>query len=295
MAASDYRTRFAPSPTGYLHLGHAFAAHQVWQAAENAGGAALLRIEDIDQTRCRPDFDTALIEDLRWLGFEWPAPPRRQSAHFDAYEAALDRLIEKGLVYRCFETRKALRADLERRNIPHSPAGERPYPGPEQPLSKDEEAERLAGGDAYAWRLSLTRCRDYLGSKWNELSFQEAGDAPDIDKGEVKAHPDWLGDVVLSRKDAPASYHLAATHDDALQEITHIVRGADLYHATHIHVLLQALFDWPQPVYCHHRLILGPDGRKFSKSEQSKTLRAWREEGRSAEDVWNYLGVSQPA
>lgn len=285
--ARTFRTRFAPSPTGFLHIGHAYAAFQAFRGAEEAAGECLLRIEDIDQTRCRREYDAAITEDLEWLGFSWPQPVRRQSDHYSDYVGALRQLDAQGLVYRCFLTRKQLTADLERRGIAKSPAGETPYPGPVAVMSVEEAEERAEAGEAYAWRLSLDRCRDVLGADWTRLAFMETGDAPGISVGETLAHPDWLGDVVLARKDSPTSYHLAVCHDDALQEISHVVRGADLYHATHIHVLLQRLLGWPQPVYRHHRLLLDRDGRKFSKSDRSKTLRSLREEGMTPETLFD--------
>lgn len=250
------------------------------------GGECWLRIEDIDQTRCRPEYEAAIYEDLAWLGFSWPEPVRRQSDHFSDYQAALDKLIEMELVYPCFLTRKALNAELEARNIAQSPAGERPYTGPLHPISQDEITARLEKGEAYNWRLSLANCRDFLGDEWKYLAFEETGQAEGLEQGRVKAHPEWLGDVVLARKDTPTSYHLAASHDDALQGMTHIVRGADLYHATHVHVLLQALMGWPHPVYAHHGLILDEAGRKFSKLDKSKTLRALRQEGVSPDELF---------
>lgn len=277
--SSEFRTRFAPSPTGLLHLGHAFAARQAFEAAKAANGVCLLRIEDIDQTRCRPEYEAEIYRDLRWLGFDWPEPVRRQSEHFEAYQRALDALNARGVIYRCFLTRKALNEELDRRDIAESPAGERPWPGPQHELSADEEAARLEKGEAFAWRLSLKRCRDLLGEAFSGLGFEERGNDGAIQKGWTKANPEWLGDVVLARKDTPTSYHLSVCHDDALQAITDVVRGADLYYATHIHVLLQALMDWPVPVYHHHRLMLDASGKKFSKSDRSKTLRAFREDG----------------
>ncbi len=282
---SAYRTRFAPSPTGYLHVGHAYAARQAFDAADRAGGECLLRLEDIDQTRCRPAYETALLEDLHWLGLSWPEPVRRQSDHFEDFQQVIEALRARGLVYRCFLTRKALQAELDRRDIGISPAGERPYPGPEKLLSVDEVEARLADGEGFAWRLSLARCRDLLGQAFDQLTFEETGDAPDIETGLVKAHPDWLGDVLLARKDTPVSYHLAVCHDDAIQKISHIVRGADLYFATHIHVLLQAIMRWPTPIYQHHKLLLDEHGRKFSKTDRSKTLRSLREEGVRPDEI----------
>ena len=277
-------TRFAPSPTGRLHIGHAIAAREAFRFADDQGGKCLLRIEDIDQTRCKPEFEAGIYEDLRWLGFDWPEPVRRQSDHFDDYTRVLGELREKGLVYRSFLTRKALNADLDERGIGESPAGERPYPGPVTPMSADEEEMRVGRGDSFAWRLSLSACRDYLGAAFDNLSFVEEGSG--VMAGEIKAHPEWLGDVVLARKDTPTSYHLAVTHDDALQGISHVVRGRDLYFSTHIHVLLQRLFDWPTPVYRHHGLILDTDGKKFSKSDRSRTLESLREEGVRPEQIF---------
>lgn len=277
-------TRFAPSPTGRLHIGHAIAAREAFRFADDQGGKCLLRIEDIDQTRCKPEFEAGIYEDLSWLGFDWPEPVRRQSDHFDDYTRALGELRDKGLVYRSFLTRKALNAELDERGIGESPAGERPYPGPVTPMSADEEEMRVGRGDSFAWRLSLVACRDYLGAAFNDLAFVEEGSG--VMAGEIKAHPEWLGDVVLARKDTPTSYHLAVTHDDALQGISHVVRGRDLYFSTHIHVLLQRLFDWPTPVYRHHGLILDTDGKKFSKSDRSRTLESLREEGVRPEQIF---------
>jgi len=279
-------TRFAPSPTGYLHLGHAFSALTVFDAAREAGGTCLLRIEDIDTTRCKPAYEAAVIEDLRWLGCDWPEPVRRQSEHFPDYHAALEALHAKGLVYRCFKTRKEIAEDIAR--APHHP-GEGPegviYPGPPEPMSADEEAERLGQGDAFSWRLSITACREYLGDAFDRLSFVETGEGPEGETGEVRARPETLGDVILGRKDVGTSYHLACTHDDALQGITHVIRGMDLYFATHLHRLLQELMGWPVPVYRHHRLMLDETGKRFAKRDQSLTLRALRDAGETPESL----------
>jgi glutamyl-Q tRNA(Asp) synthetase len=274
-----FRTRFAPSPTGYLHLGHAFAAEQAFDAARQMNGVCLLRIEDIDPVRCRPEYEPAMIDDLIWLGHEWPEPVRRQSEHFGDYAGVLKTLQGRGLIYRSFLTRKELKADLDRRGIERSPAGERAYPGMVRPLSADEEEARLAAGEAFSWRLSLAACRDVLGEAYNRLEFEETGPVFKPSDGRVRAHPEWLGDVIIARKDTPTSYHIAVTHDDEFQKITHIVRGADLYYATHVHVLIQAIMDWRSPVYFHHPVLLGDDGRKLSKSHQSKTLRTIRNAG----------------
>lgn len=271
---SAFRTRFAPSPTGYLHVGHAASAAQAFGLAQQRSGVCLLRIEDIDTTRCKPEFETAIYEDLHWLGFDWPLPARRQSQHFAEYKAALQTLRDKGLVYRCFKTRKEIMADIAR--APHY-NGE-PYKGPASPLSSDEDTARLASGKAYAWRLSLKACQDYLGREYERLFFIDNGN-------EVKATPARLGDVILARKDVGTSYHLACCHDDAVQGITHIVRGTDLLESTHIHRLLQAIMDWPTPEYFHHGLITDENGKKFSKRDQSTTIRQLRAEDCSAKNV----------
>lgn len=282
---TTFRTRFAPSPTGYLHEGHAFSAHKAFSAASEAGGECLLRIEDIDQTRCRPDYEAAIYEDLHWLGFDWPSPVRRQSDHFSDYRKALSRLQKLGLTYRCFLTRKDVNELVEQKGIAVSPAGLHPFPAPESVMSEDEIQSRLARRQSFVWRLSLPACRDYLGEEYDRLSFIEEGDAPGAETGEVKARPDWLGDVVLERKDVPTSYHMAVCHDDHFQGITHVIRGVDLYHATHIHVLLQALLGYAQPIYRHHGLIMDETEKKMSKSRGSKSLRDLRGEGLNAQDL----------
>ena len=291
--ASGFVTRFAPSPTGRLHLGHAFSALEAFQAARAADGRFLLRLEDIDVTRCRPEYEAAILEDLAWLGLDWERPVRRQSAHFPAYAAALERLAERGLVYRCFKTRKEIAEEIAR--APHHP-GEGPegviYPGPAAPMSADEEAERVASGEAFAWRLSIRACRDFLGERFDTLVFLEDGEGPEGETGGVTAKPDLLGDVILGRKDVGTSYHMACVHDDALQGVTHVIRGRDLFFATHLHRLLQALMDLPVPVYRHHRLITGPDGERFAKRDRSLTLAALREAGETPEGVRARLQAS---
>jgi glutamyl-Q tRNA(Asp) synthetase len=272
-------TRFAPSPTGMLHLGHAFSALTAFDAARAAGGRFLLRIEDIDQGRSRPEFETAILDDLAWLGIDWETPVRRQSEHLDDYARALQRLIDDGLVYRCFRTRKELMA--ESANAPHG-AGEVFRGGP---LPPDEEAERLARGDAFAWRLSLDRARERLGQGWEALGFEADGMW-------VKADPTREGDAILARKDTPTSYHLASVHDDALQGVTCVIRGEDLREAAHVHVLLQALLDLPTPEYRHHRLILGPDGKRLAKRDQAATLAALREARVTPEAVRGMIGLA---
>ena len=263
-------TRFAPSPTGYLHLGHAASAYAVWRAAEVAGGHVVVRIEDIDRGRCKPEYEAAIYEDLSWLGFTWPQPVRRQSDHLKDYRKTLEALRARGLLYRCFKTRKEVAAEIDR--APHDAPNA--FIGAE--LSEDEQETRLNEGQAFAWRLSLARTKDELGARYDALSFQETG------KGgprTVKVTPAIHGDVILARKDTPTSYHLAACHDDALQGVTHIIRGVDLEASTHIHVLLQALMDWPTPLYTHHKLMLDETGKRFAKRDKSVTLRALREAG----------------
>lgn len=264
-------TRFAPSPTGRLHKGHAFSALTAWRAARAAGGRFLLRIEDIDPTRCRPEFAAGILEDLAWLGLDWDGPVRRQSAHLADYATVVDALDRRGLLYRCFRTRKEIIDAIG--DAPHG-AAEAVRPGP-HPV--DEEAALLAEGRPFAWRLSLDRARETLGARaWDALAFVEEGDG---DRGLIRARPETAGDVVVARKDAGTAYHVAVTHDDALQAVTHVIRGQDLFEATHIQVLIQALMGWPTPVYRHHRLITGEDGRRYAKRDGSVTLAHLRSEG----------------
>lgn len=270
-----FTTRFAPSPTGYLHLGHAFSAWTAFTAARDAGGRFLLRLEDIDTVRCKPEYADAICEDLAWLGLRWDEPVRRQSEHFDQYETVLQRLRGLGVVYRCFKTRKEIMEDIAR--APHGVGDV--YRGPAEPMSLDEEAERLAAGEAYAWRLSLARCRDRLGDRFDAMRFVEEG------KGEIRADPEPLGDAILARKDVGTSYHIAVVHDDALQGITHIIRGRDLYDLTPLHILLQTLLDLPTPIYRHHRLLTDERGERFAKRNRAATLRAMREDGMTPDQV----------
>ncbi|HVZ99567.1 MAG TPA: tRNA glutamyl-Q(34) synthetase GluQRS [Caulobacterales bacterium] len=268
----SFVTRFAPSPTGYLHFGHALSALTAFDAARAAGGRFLLRIEDIDQGRARPEFEAATFEDLAWLGLAWEEPVRRQSEHMDEYQSVLDDLIARELVYRCFLTRREI-AEASA-SAPHG-AGD-VFRG--EALPPEEEAERLAKGDAFAWRLSLKKARAALGPAYFSLTFED-------ETGLVRATPDALGDVVLARKDCPTSYHLASVWDDARQGVTHVIRGEDLREAAHLHVLLQKLLGLPQPIYRHHRLVLGEDGKRLAKRDHAATLRALRESGRTAADV----------
>jgi glutamyl-Q tRNA(Asp) synthetase len=290
MDSASFTTRFAPSPTGYLHKGHAFSALTAFAAAKSAGGRFILRIEDIDSTRVRPEYDAAIFEDLAWLGLSWEAPVRRQSEHLDDYRAALERLDRAGLVYRCFRTRREVLDEIAR--APHGP-GEGPqgqaFRG--APLPAAEEARRLEAGEPFAWRLSLDAARRLLGEAgWAGLSFTEQGQGPAGEHGRIAARPERAGDVVLARKDVGVAYHLAVTVDDALQGITHIIRGQDLFEAASIQRLLQVLLGVPEPVYRHHRLLTADDGRRLAKRDRAETLRDLRGRGVTAQDLRAELG-----
>lgn len=272
-------TRFAPSPTGLLHEGHAYSALLAYDAARAANGRFLLRIEDIDQGRCRPEFEEAIYEDLAWLEISWEQPVRRQSEHMADYAEALRRLDAKGVLYRCFRTRREL-AEASA-SAPHGDDGVAPTLGP---LPEAEEAIRLARGDAFAWRLSMQKARAVLGARFDALCFTD-------ETGHVAADPASHGDVVLARKDFPASYHLASVWDDALQGVDLVVRGEDLREAAHLHVLLQKLLDLPTPRYQHHRLLLGPDGKRLAKRNGAPSLRALREGDMTVKLVRERLGL----
>ena len=261
-------TRFAPSPTGYLHLGHVRSALEGWQAARRDGGRFLLRLEDIDQTRCREEYAAAIIEDLSWLGLLWDGPVRRQSERFDDYRGALGRLRAMGVLYPCFCTRREIRDEIARAGgAPQGEAGP-VYPGTCRDLGRSERADRMAAGADYALRLDLSVAIAQTGPlEWSE------------DGRRVAAEPELQGDVVLARKDVPASYHLAVTVDDALQGVTLVTRGVDLFAATHVHRVLQALLGLPTPVYRHHRLLTDPAGRRLAKRDRALTVRAMRAAG----------------
>ncbi|HEX8661541.1 MAG TPA: tRNA glutamyl-Q(34) synthetase GluQRS [Brevundimonas sp.] len=280
-----FTTRFAPSPTGRLHKGHAFSALMAWTAAREAGGRFRLRIEDIDPVRCRPEFEAAILDDLAWLGLDWEQPVRRQSDHLTDYASVVDVLDRRGLLYRCFRTRKDILDAIA--DAPHGPV-EAARPGPHP---AEEEAAFLAEGRPFAWRLSLDRARDLLGQRaWEALAFIEEGAGPDGERGLIRARPETAGDVVLARKDAGTAYHVAVTHDDALQGVTHVIRGHDLFEATHIQVLIQTLMGWPTPVYRHHALLVGEDGRRYAKRDRSVTLDELRAAGLSPETLRAELG-----
>ena len=260
-------TRFAPSPTGLLHLGSAASALHGWRAAREAGGKFLLRIEDIDTIRCRPEYGDAIQEDLHWLGLDWDGEVRVQSDHFAEYRAALDRLDARGLLYPCFCTR------TDSAGAPHGPDDMPLYRGTCRAMSAAERQDRIAGGQPYSLRL------DMAAASKPGLWFYERG------QGRIVCHPEFFGDVVLARKDTPASYHLCVTHDDALQGVTLVTRGVDLFEVTDLHVLLQALFNWPTPEYAHHALLMGPDGKRLAKRDQALTVRAMRDAGLLPDEV----------
>jgi glutamyl-Q tRNA(Asp) synthetase len=270
-------TRFAPSPTGHLHLGHAYAA----LSAQKAGERFLLRIEDIDSARCRPEFEAAIFEDLAWLGFAWEEPVLRQSTRFAAYRAALDKLDALGLLYPCFCTRSEIVAEIARAaEAPHGPEGPL-YPGTCRKLGEAARAARIAAGAPYALRLDVAKAAARVGA----LSFEERGAGPTGEHGTIAADPLLFGDIVLARKETPAAYHLAVVVDDAFQGVTRVTRGNDLFAATHVQRLLQELLGLPAPAYAHHKLILDEQGRKFSKRDKSATLRSLREAGTTPQEI----------
>ena len=268
-------TRFAPSPTGLLHLGHAHSALFAWRKARESGGRFLLRIEDIDPGRCRPEFDAAIFEDLAWLGLTWEEPVCRQSERLADYEAALERLTALGLLYPCFCTRAEIRQEIEAAGAaPHGPDGPL-YPGICRGRGLAQQERHKAEGKAYALRLDVGAATRLAGPlTWTEK-----------DQAEVEATPEIHGDVVLARKEIPTSYHLAVTLDDARQGITLVTRGEDLRPATHAHRLLQALLDLPVPDWQHHGLVLDETGRRLAKRHDSLSLRALREAGKTPAEV----------
>jgi glutamyl-Q tRNA(Asp) synthetase len=282
--------RFAPSPNGLLHLGHALSALMNHDMARALNGRFLLRIEDIDVARCTPEFEEMIYRDLSWLGLSWETPVRRQSEHFEFYRQALARLQDMGLVYPAFMTRgevKARVADHERHHgaWPRDPDGSPLYPQDDRHRSGTERQRLIAEGAKHAYRLDMPKALATIG---RSLSWQETGVG---DNRQVAADPGAWGDVVLSRSDAPSSYHLSVITDDALQGITHVVRGQDLFAATAVHRLLQVLLDLPEPVYHHHRLIMDSDGRKLSKSGGSTGIAALRDEGLLPSDIRRIVGL----
>ena len=267
-------TRFAPSPTGWLHLGHAYAA--LFAQEKACGGRFLIRLEDIDGTRARTEYEEAIFEDLAWLGLSWEMPVRRQSDHWDDYRAALAKLEALGLLYPCFCTRREIQEEIARAgNAPQGPDGPL-YPGTCRNRGLTERAERIAKGEAYALRLDVAKATRLVSQ---ELVWSDRG------HGSFTAKPDVFGDVVLARKDTPASYHLAVVVDDALQGITLVTRGEDLLEATHLHRLLQELLDLPVPEWHHHRLITDETGKRLAKRDDARSLRSLRTAGWTPERV----------
>ncbi|HKJ60689.1 MAG TPA: tRNA glutamyl-Q(34) synthetase GluQRS [Hyphomicrobiales bacterium] len=289
--------RFAPSPNGHLHLGHAYSALFSWQMAKAMNGRFLLRIEDIDTGRSRSEYETAIYEDLAWLGIEWEKPVRRQSEHFAFYADYLDRLKGLDIIYPCFATIREIVEAAKARNTPplRDPDGAFLYPGLHRDMPHDERQARIASGESYALRLDMRKAVALAGEmaggpiRFRSFALEESGS---VTSTEVVRLERW-GDVVLARKEVPASYHLAVTVDDALQGVTHITRGADLLAATYIHRLLQILLNLPEPVYCHHPLVLDETGRKLSKSHGDKSLRSLRTEGRTREDIIRLAGLTR--
>lgn len=276
--------RFAPSPNGYLHLGHALSALLNADMARAARGRLLLRIEDIDETRCRPEYEQAIYEDLAWLGIEWETPVRRRSEHYDDYRAALARLDALGLTYRAYESR----AEIQLAAVGYDPDGAPLYPGRNAAIiAADERQRRMQAGEPYAIRLDMAAA---LG-RAPTLSWLETGTGPTGETGTIAASPAAWGDVILARKETPTSYHLAVVVDDAAQGVSDVVRGADLFHATSVHCLLQALLALPSPRYHHHRLVLDADGRKLSKSTKATALRELRARGLAAADIRKLVGL----
>ena len=276
-----FRTRFAPSPTGLLHLGHAFSVLFAWERAGRNPKNFVLRFEDIDIGRCRPEFEAAIIQDLRWLGIDWADEPVRQSERMAVYREMLEKLKGQGLLYPCFCTRKDVEREVQAAiNAPHGPEGWL-YPGTCRALRESDHEERKNTGQPFALRLKM------------DLALAKAGSLTWVDRmvGEMPANPAMLGDVILARKDVSTSYHLAVTIDDALQEIDLVTRGEDLFQASHLHRLLQELLELPVPRWEHHPLVLDDEGKKFSKRNQAVTLQYLRETGVSPDQVRQQVGL----
>jgi glutamyl-Q tRNA(Asp) synthetase len=283
--------RFAPSPNGPLHLGHALSALLNSDMARATGGRLLLRMEDIDATRCRPEFETAIYQDLEWLGISFEQPVRRQSEYFADYQAALKKLDDMRLTFPSFESRAEIARMIADRDVrerwPRDPDGVPLYPSAGRQMHPDERQVRIARGEPYAIRLDMERAMDWSGP----LQWTETGAGPQGETGTIEADPSAWGYVIVGRKETPTSYHLAVVVDDALQGVTHVVRGQDLFWSTSVHRLLQALLGVPAPSYHHHRLVLDADGRKLSKSTQATGLRELRAQGATAADIRRMVGL----
>src|SRR3954452_3269706 len=283
--------RFAPSPNGYLHLGHAFSALLNFDLARASGGQFLLRIEDIDSTRCRPEFEAAIYQDLGWLGIAWETPVRRQSEHLASYREAIEKLSAQGLIYPSFESRTEIARLVAQREAhgpwPRDPDGAAIYPGAARSLLPDQRQRLIESGAPFALRLDVAAAQARAGA----LSWIEQGEGPGGETGTVAARTEAWGDVILARKEIPTSYHLAVVVDDALQGVTDVVRGQDLFWSTGVHRLLQHLLGLPEPVYRHHRLLLDDAGHKLSKSTRATGLRARRSDGATRADVRRLVGL----
>jgi len=276
-----FTTRFAPSPSGLLHKGHAYSALLAYKIAIENKGRFLVRIEDIDTGRCKPAFTQAILADLKWLGLTWEEPVRIQSENFTDYEAALDMLKKLDVVYPCFCTRKEIQDEISSsKRAPHGPDGPL-YPGTCRHLDKNIRAHAIANGRPHAWRLNLSKALTHITTPlvWHEQCH-----------GLIPAQPDLLGDCILARKDTPTSYHLSVVVDDALQGVTHIVRGEDLYYATHLHVVLQQLLGLPTPQYQHHALLMDETGVRYAKRNKAVTLQSIRENGIDSASLKASLG-----
>ncbi|MFH1341365.1 MAG: tRNA glutamyl-Q(34) synthetase GluQRS [Pseudomonadota bacterium] len=283
--------RFAPSPNGYLHLGHAFSALLNFDLARRSGGRLLLRIEDIDPARCRPEFEAAIFEDLAWLGISWETPVRRQSEHLADYRAALEKLMAMGLIYPAFESRAEIARLVAQREAqapwPRDPDGAPLYPGTAKSLAPDERGRLLQSGMPYALRLDMAAARALV----PDPGWTEHGEGPGGETGAVAARPQDWGDVILARKETPTSYHLSVVIDDALQGVTEVVRGADLFRSTGVHRLLQQLLGLPQPAWRHHRLVPDGEGRKLSKSSGSTGIHELRAAGATPAEIRSLIGL----
>jgi glutamyl-Q tRNA(Asp) synthetase len=283
--------RFAPSPNGYLHLGHAFSALLNFDLARRSGGRFLLRIEDIDLARCRPEFEAAIYEDLAWLGISWERPVRRQSEHFACYRDAVAELSARGLIYPSFESRAEIARLVAQRETegswPRDPDGAPLYPGAAKLLPAEERARLMEQGVPYALRLDMAAACARAGT----LVWTECGEGPQGETGAVTARPEAWGDVILARKETPTSYHLSVVVDDALQGVTDVVRGQDLLWSTSVHRLLQDLLGVSSPAYRHHRLVLDSEAQKLSKSTNATGLRELRTGGATPADIRHLLGL----
>jgi glutamyl-Q tRNA(Asp) synthetase len=285
--------RFAPSPNGELHLGHAYSALLDYELCRRAGGRFLLRIEDIDPARSRPEYEKGIYRDLAWLGLNWEEPVRRQSEHMDDYRAATERLRGMGLVYPSFLSRAEIAAATSDPRWPRDPDGAPLYPGGDRDLPAEGADARIADGAPHAWRVHIDKATAMTMATTGPLTWREDGEGVDGESGTVAADPAVWGDFIVARKEVPTAYHLAVTVDDAAQGVTHVVRGRDLFYATAVHRLLQELLGLPAPAYHHHALVTDETGRKLSKSDHATSLRILRGEGATAADIRRVVGLDE--